>query len=143
METTQAQLAELIVEKLATTTSAALAKQPLWSKIDFKAKDAIGREHQVATIQLDFNQPEGFDLTCINEQGENERIVMIHCAVAGSLERFMSVLIEHTAGRFPVWFGPEQVRLITVNQTEELVGFAEKQPKKPTSWSACVCRQQQ
>jgi threonyl-tRNA synthetase len=80
----------------------------------------------VATIQLDFNQPEGFDLTCINEQGENERIVMIHCAVAGSLERFMGVLIEHTAGRFPVWLAPEQVRLITVNQTGEIVNFAEK-----------------
>jgi len=95
-------------------------------KIDFMAKDAIGREHQVATIQLDFNQPEGFDLTCTNEQGEPERIVMLHCAVMGSHERFLSVYIEHTAGRFPVWNAPEQIRFITVNQTDELVDFAEK-----------------
>lgn len=130
-ETTQAQLAELIVEKIGDDYERGIGEAAFYGpKIDFKAKDAIGREHQVATIQLDFNQPEGFDLTCINEQGENERIVMIHCAVAGSLERFMSVLIEHTAGRFPVWLAPEQVRLITVNQTEELVGFAEKAAEK-------------
>lgn len=94
-------------------------------KIDFMAKDAIGREHQVATIQLDFNQPEGFDLTCISEEGEDERIVMLHCAVMGSLERFLSVYIEHTAGKFPVWAAPEQVRIITVNQEEATVLFAE------------------
>lgn len=84
-------------------------------KIDFQAKDALGREHQVATIQLDFNQPEGFDLTCTNEQGEEERIVMIHAAIAGSFERFLSVLIEHTAGKFPIWLAPEQLRIITVS----------------------------
>lgn len=94
-------------------------------KLDFLGKDALGRTHQVATIQFDFNQPEGFDLTCINEQGESERIVMIHCAIMGSLERFLSVYIEHTAGRFPLWVAPEQVRLITVNQTDEITSFAE------------------
>ncbi len=93
-------------------------------KLDFMAKDAIAREHQVATIQLDFNQPEGFDLTCTNEQGEGERIVMIHCAIMGSIERFLSVLIEHTAGRFPVWLAPEQIRVTTVNDTDELSDFA-------------------
>jgi len=92
-------------------------------KIDFMAKDAIGREHQVATIQLDFNQPEGFDLTCTNEDGEAERIVMLHCAVMGSHERFLSVYIEHTAGKFPVWNAPEQIRLISVNQEEKTVEF--------------------
>ena len=92
-------------------------------KIDFLARDAIGREHQVATIQLDFGQPEGFDLNCINEAGEKERIVMIHCAVMGSLERFMSVLIEHYAGAFPTWLSPEQVRLAPVNGTEEMLDF--------------------
>jgi len=92
-------------------------------KIDFMAKDALGREHQVATIQLDFNQPEGFDLTCTNEQGEAERVVMLHCAVMGSHERFLSVYIEHTAGKFPVWNAPEQIRLISVNQEEETVEF--------------------
>ncbi len=95
-------------------------------KLDFMAKDAIGREHQVATIQLDFNQPEGFDLTCINEKSEAERIVMIHAAIAGSFERFLSVLIEHFAGKFPLWLSPEQVRLATVNYTKKITEFAEK-----------------
>lgn len=92
-------------------------------KIDFMAKDAIGREHQLATIQLDFNQPEGFDLKCANEQGDDERIVMIHCAILGSHERFLSVYIEHTAGRFPVWCAPEQVRILSVNQEESTLNF--------------------
>ena len=93
-------------------------------KLDFLGRDALGREHQVATVQIDFGQPEGFDLTCTNEDGEDERIVMVHCAVMGSLERFLSVYIEHTAGRFPVWTAPEQVRIITVNQEESTVAFA-------------------
>ncbi len=95
-------------------------------KIDFMARDAIGREHQVATIQLDFNQPEGFDLTCANESGEQERIVMLHCAVMGSHERFLSVFIEHTAGRFPLWCAPEQVRVISVNQEDSTVAFTKE-----------------
>ena len=94
-------------------------------KIDFMARDAIGREHQVATIQLDFNQPEGFDLTCTNEEGNPERIVMLHCAVMGSHERFLSVYIEHTAGRFPTWCAPEQIRLISVNQEEATMAFVD------------------
>lgn len=94
-------------------------------KIDFMAKDAIGREHQLATIQLDFNQPEGFDLTCANEEGADERIVMLHCAVMGSHERFLSVYIEHTGGRFPAWCAPEQIRIISVNQEEKTVAFVD------------------
>lgn len=86
-------------------------------KIDFIGKDAIGRMHQVATIQLDFNQPEGFDLTCANEKGEPERITMIHAAIMGSIERFLSVYIEHTAGWFPFWVAPEQLRILTINDT--------------------------
>jgi threonyl-tRNA synthetase len=66
-------------------------------KIDFMAKDSLGRTHQVATIQLDFTQPKNFGLTCVNEQSEKETIVMIHCAIMGSIERFMAVMIEHTA----------------------------------------------
>ncbi len=85
-------------------------------KIDFMAKDAIGREHQVATIQLDMNQPERFNLYCINEKGAQERIVMIHAAIMGSIERFMSVLIEHTAGAFPLWLAPLQVKIIPVRE---------------------------
>ena len=84
-------------------------------KIDFMAEDAIGREHQVATIQLDFVQPERFGLEFVNEKGEKERPVMIHHATLGSIERFMSVFIEHTAGWFPLWVAPEQVRILTVN----------------------------
>ena len=72
-------------------------------KLDFMANDAIGRQWQVATIQLDMNMPERFDLDCVNEKGEKERIVMIHAAIMGSIERFMSILIEHTAGVFPTW----------------------------------------
>jgi len=85
-------------------------------KIDFMAKDAIGREHQVATIQLDMNMPERFDLFCINEKGEKERIVMIHAAIMGSIERFLAILIEHTAGNFPLWLSPVQVKIIPVRE---------------------------
>lgn len=95
-------------------------------KIDFMATDAIGREHQVATVQLDFVQPERFELEFTSSEGTVERPVMIHCALLGSIERFLSVYIEHTAGKFPVWLAPEQVRLITVNQTDEITNFAEE-----------------
>ena len=83
-------------------------------KLDFMAKDSLGREHQVATIQLDMNLPERFDLSCINEKGEKERIVMIHCAIMGSIERFSAVLIEHTGGNFPLWLSPVQIAIIPV-----------------------------
>ena len=86
-------------------------------KIDFMAEDAIGREHQLATIQLDFVMPERFGLEFINEKGEKERPVMIHHATLGSIERFLSVFIEHTGGWFPFWCAPEQVRIVTVNNT--------------------------
>jgi threonyl-tRNA synthetase len=79
------------------------------------AEDAIGREHQLATIQLDFVQPERFELEFVNEKGEKERPVMIHHATLGSIERFLSVFIEHTGGWFPFWCAPEQVRIVTVN----------------------------
>ncbi|MBP7134614.1 threonine--tRNA ligase, partial [Patescibacteria group bacterium] len=84
-------------------------------KLDFLANDSIGREWQVATIQLDMNMPERFDLACTNEKGEEERIVMIHAAIMGSLERFMSILIEHVAGQFPTWLSPVQVTIIPVS----------------------------
>jgi threonyl-tRNA synthetase len=79
------------------------------------AHDAIGREWQVATIQLDMVQPERFNLSCINEKGEKERVVMIHAAIMGSIERFLSIYIEHTAGNFPLWLAPEQIRVIPVS----------------------------
>ena len=95
-------------------------------KIDMMVSDALGREHQLATVQLDFVQPERFELEYTNESGEKQQPVMIHSAILGSLERFMSVYIEHTAGKFPVWTAPEQVRLISVNQEEATVDFADK-----------------
>ncbi|HTE58560.1 MAG TPA: threonine--tRNA ligase [Verrucomicrobiae bacterium] len=95
-------------------------------KLDFMAQDAIGRVLQVATVQFDFVQPDRFELTYINEKGEKQQPIMIHCAIMGSFDRFFSVYIEHTAGKFPVWLAPEQVRLITVNQEDATVAFAEK-----------------
>ncbi len=85
-------------------------------KLDFMAHDAIGREHQVATIQLDMAQPERFDLTCINEKGERERIVMVHAAIMGSIERFMANLIEHYAGAFPTWLAPVQIAILPISE---------------------------
>lgn len=84
-------------------------------KIDFMATDAIGREHQVATVQLDFVQPERFGLTYTDQEGNAAQPVMIHCALLGSIERFLSVFIEHTGGWFPLWAAPEGVRILTIN----------------------------
>ena len=86
-------------------------------KIDFMATDAIGREHQVATVQLDFVQPGRFDLSYTDSEGNMQTPVMIHCALLGSIERFLSVFIEHTAGWFPFWVAPEQVRILSINDT--------------------------
>ncbi len=83
-------------------------------KLDFMFKDAIGREWQLATIQCDFNLPERFDLSFINEKGEKERPVVIHRAISGSLERFMGILIEHYAGAFPFWIAPVQIAILPV-----------------------------
>jgi threonyl-tRNA synthetase len=85
-------------------------------KLDFMFKDAIGREWQLATIQCDFNLPERFDLSYVNEAGEKERPVVIHRAISGSLERFMGVMIEHFAGAFPVWMAPVQVAILPVGE---------------------------
>lgn len=85
-------------------------------KLDFMANDNLGRNWQVATIQLDMNMPERFDLTCVNEKGERERIVMIHAAIMGSIERFLSVIIEHLNGAFPLWLSPIQVRVLPISE---------------------------
>lgn len=99
-------------------------------KIDFMATDAIGRQWQVATVQLDFVQPQRFGLEYTAEDGGAQTPVMIHCALLGSLERFLSVYIEHTAGKFPVWLAPEQLRIISVNQEQETVALAESVVEK-------------
>ncbi|NOY15075.1 MAG: threonine--tRNA ligase [bacterium] len=84
-------------------------------KIDFISRDSLNRQWQVATIQLDINMPERFDLFCINEKGEKERVVMIHAAIMGSIERFIGILIEHFAGAFPTWLSPEQVWVLPIS----------------------------
>lgn len=86
-------------------------------KIDFMATDAIGREHQVATVQIDFVQPSRFGLEYTDEAGDKQTPVMVHCALLGSIERFLSVYVEHTAGWFAFWLAPEQVRILTINDT--------------------------
>jgi len=95
-------------------------------KLDFMFQDAIGREWQLATIQCDFNQPERFELSFKNEQGEDEQPVVIHRAISGSLERFMGIMIEHFAGTFPLWLTPEQVRIIPVAENFEEYAFEVK-----------------
>ena len=94
-------------------------------KVDFMAKDSIGRTWQVATIQIDFVQPTSFELTCVNEEGKREGVVMIHCAIMGSIERFISILLEHTGGNLPLWLAPEQVRIVPVSaeQIDAAVGL--------------------
>ena len=92
-------------------------------KLDFMFKDAIGREWQLATIQCDFNLPNRFALSFTNEEGKDERPVVIHRAISGSLERFMGIMIEHFAGVFPLWIAPEQVRIVPVG--EAFVDYAE------------------
>jgi len=83
-------------------------------KIDIKIKDCIGRAWQCSTIQLDFNEPERFDITYIGEDGQPHRPIMIHRALLGALERFFGVLIEHYAGAFPLWLAPVQVRVLPI-----------------------------
>ena len=93
-------------------------------KLDFMFKDAIGREWQLATIQCDFNLPNRFDLSFTNEKGEQEKPVVIHRAISGSLERFMGIMIEHFAGTFPLWLAPLQARVVPVG--EAFVPYAEE-----------------
>jgi threonyl-tRNA synthetase len=93
-------------------------------KLDFMTKDAIGREWQLATVQLDFNLPERFQLEYADAEGGKTRPVMIHRAVLGSVERFMGIMIEHFAGAFPAWLAPIQVRVLNV--AERHADFAHK-----------------
>ena len=97
-------------------------------KLDFLFKDALGREWQLATIQCDFNLPERFNLSFMNEKSEKERPVVIHRAISGSLERFLSILIEHYAGKFPLWLSPVQVIIVTV--TDRNIPYAEEVVKE-------------
>jgi threonyl-tRNA synthetase len=95
-------------------------------KLDFMFQDALGRETQLATIQLDFAMPKRFGLTYLDQNGEAKPPVMVHRAILGSFERFIMLLIEHFAGAFPLWLSPEQVRLAPINDTKEIADYAEK-----------------
>ncbi len=88
-------------------------------KLDFQFKDSLGREWQLATIQIDFVQPERFGLEYIDNKGERQTPVMIHRAIAGSLERFIAVIIEHFAGAFPVWLAPIQAHILPVTKEHQ------------------------
>ncbi|MEI6690628.1 MAG: threonine--tRNA ligase [bacterium] len=85
-------------------------------KIDVMIKDALGREWQLTTVQLDFVQPENFDMTYIDEEGKSVRPAVLHIAILGSLDRFLGILIEHYAGAFPMWLSPVQIKLATVTE---------------------------
>jgi len=113
-EKSESELRELVKEKKVSAIEALGEAAFYGPKIDFLANDSLGREWQVATIQLDMNMPERFDLNCTSEKGEKERIVMIHCAIMGSIERYLSILIEHFAGAFPLWLAPVQVKIIPI-----------------------------
>ncbi len=93
-------------------------------KIDIHVKDALGRKWQCATVQLDFVQPERFDLTYTDSDGKLQRPAMIHKAILGSIERFLGVYIEHTVGKFPVWLAPEQIRIISLNQEKAVLDYS-------------------
>ncbi len=96
-------------------------------KMDFMAVDALGREWQLATVQLDYAMPARFGLEYTDKDGTKKTPIMVHCALLGAIERFMSIFIEHTAGWFPLWCAPEQVRILTVNsEVKEYVGKIEE-----------------
>lgn len=95
-------------------------------KIDILMKDVLGRPWQMGTIQLDFQQPIRFELKYADKDGSEKTPIAIHRVIYGSLERFIGIMLEHLAGRLPVWLAPEQVRLITVNQEPATVSFADK-----------------
>jgi len=97
-------------------------------KLDFHLEDSIGRTWQCGTIQLDFQMPQRFDLTYIGTDGEKHRPVMIHRVIFGSIERFIGILTEHFAGKFPLWLAPVQVKLLTV--TEKFIGYANEVQKR-------------
>ena len=84
-------------------------------KLDFMVKDALGRSWQLGTIQVDYNLPERFELEYVGADNEKHRPVMIHRAPFGSMERFMGVLIEHCAGKFPLWLAPEQYAILPIS----------------------------
>jgi len=100
-------------------------------KLDFHLEDSLGRTWQCGTIQLDFQMPQRFELTYVGPDGEKHRPVMIHRTIFGSIERFIGILTEHFAGKFPLWLAPVQVKLLTV--TEKFAGYADEVKEKLTA----------
>ena len=96
-------------------------------KIDYHLTDALGRTHQCATIQLDMNLPDRFNMTYTGSDGAEHKVVMIHRTIYGSLERFAGILVEHFAGKFPVWLAPVQVKILTVSEKFNDYGFKVKE----------------
>jgi len=125
------ELRKVIQSRQSTCTEAPGEAAFYGPKIDFMATDSLQRVWQVATIQLDFNMPERFDLSCISENGQHERIVMLHAAITGSLERFISVMLEHCNGNLPLWCSPVQIKLLTINDKQ-----FEPAKKLLTDWQA-------
>lgn len=95
-------------------------------KIDIMIDDSLGRQWQCATVQLDFVQPGRFNLEYTDSNGQAKQPFMIHKAVLGSIERFLAVYIEHTNGNFPIWLAPEQIRILTVNDEDKTMNFAQQ-----------------
>jgi threonyl-tRNA synthetase len=93
-------------------------------KIDFHIKDSLGRSWQLATIQVDFQMPERFDVNYIGKDGKQHKAIIIHRAIYGSLERFIGILVEHYQGKFPLWLSPVQVRVLPIS--DENLGYARK-----------------
>jgi len=110
-------------------------------KIDLKIRDAVGRVWQCSTVHCDFNLPERFDLEYVSADSGRDRPIMIHRAIFGSVERFFGILVENYAGDFPLWFAPEQIRLLAVN--DDVVPYCEevvaKMKKQVGSGSFCDC----
>ncbi len=100
-------------------------------KLDFMFRDSLGKEVQIPTVQLDFATPKKFNLTFVNNKGEEENPVMVHRAILGSYERFLALLIEHFSGAFPLWLAPEQVRIISVGESHK--EYCQKLTKKLTT----------
>ena len=88
-------------------------------KIDFHLEDSIGRTWQCGTIQLDFQLPERFEMEYVGEDGQKHRPIMVHRVIFGSIERFIGILIEHYAGKFPVWLSPVQVKILPITERQE------------------------
>jgi len=105
-------------------------------KIDIKIKDAIGRLWQCSTVQLDFNLPDRFDMNYIGNDGKKYHPIMIHRALLGSIERFFGILVEHYAGKFPLWLAPTQFCVMSINQKQDDYAQGVKEEMKKNGFRA-------